>query len=192
MTTNAQVVPFSFQSHAIRTVVIDGNPWFICTDVAEALDYRDAHNAARCLDDDEKDTQIVSTPSGDQSLTIISESGLYALVLRSRKPEARKFAKWVTAEVLPAIRKTGSYTSPQVGAGETAKPNDSFVFRLKALSMSLTIERQLVNHFMAGGDEGARWLLDFTHDGKPYISEVPKDAHVRSCASSRTTSRPLT
>lgn len=100
---------FSFYEHQVRTVVIDDGVWFVCTDVAEALGYRNAPDASRHLDDDEKGTHILRTPGGDQKLTIINESGLYALVLRSRKPEARKFAKWVTAEVLPTIRKTGAY-----------------------------------------------------------------------------------
>lgn len=105
----AEVSPFNFGEHPVRVVVREGEPWFVCSDVAETLGYRDSHNAARHLDADEKGTQIVSTPGGDQKLTIINESGLYALVLRSRKPEARKFAKWVTSEVLPQIRKTGAY-----------------------------------------------------------------------------------
>ena len=109
----AQVTPFTFGTHAVRVIDRDGSPWFICTDVAEALGYRNAPDASRHLDDDEKGTQIVRTLGGAQKLTIINESGLYALVLRSRKPEARKFAKWVTSEVLPAIRKTGQYTAPQ-------------------------------------------------------------------------------
>ena len=108
----AQVLPFSFKEKTIRTVLIDGEPWFVAVDVAVALGYRNAPDAARHLDDDEKGTQIVRTPGGSQKVTVINESGLYALVLRSRKPDARKFAKWVTGEVLPSIRKTGSYMAP--------------------------------------------------------------------------------
>ncbi|UOK17169.1 antirepressor [Bordetella phage vB_BaM-IFTN3] len=96
----------------------DGEPWFVCTDVASALGYLTAKDAARHLDDDEKGRHIVPTPGGDQNVTIINESGLYALVLRSRKPEARKFAKWVTSEVLPTIRKTGSYGTPRIDPAE--------------------------------------------------------------------------
>lgn len=115
MTTSANSVsPFNFGTHAVRVVMQDGAPWFICADVAQVLGYRDASNAGRVLDDDEKGAHNVSTPGGDQKLTIINESGLYALVLRSRKPEARKFAKWVTSEVLPAIRKTGGYELPNL------------------------------------------------------------------------------
>jgi prophage antirepressor-like protein len=108
---NATTTPavFQFNTHQVRTVVKDGEPWFIASDVCATLGYRDAATGARCLDDDEKGTHNVCTLGGEQKLTVISESGLYALVLRSRKPEARKFAKWVTSEVLPAIRKTGKF-----------------------------------------------------------------------------------
>lgn len=110
--TATAITPFNFNNSEIRLIVRAGEPWFITADVARVLGYRDASNAGRVLDDDEKGTHIVSTPGGDQKVTVINESGLYALVLRSRKPEARKFAKWVTAEVLPSIRKTGKYERP--------------------------------------------------------------------------------
>ena len=108
----ADITPFNFGAHTVRVVTHNNQYWFVATDVAATLGYRNAPDASRHLDEDEKGTQIVRTPGGDQQLTIISESGLYALVLRSRKPEARKFAKWVTSEVLPSIRKTGSYGQP--------------------------------------------------------------------------------
>lgn len=101
---------FSFGDHEVRVVVRDGEPWFVASDVCGALDYKNTSKAiGDHLDDDEKGLTTGYTLGGDQKLTVISESGLYALVLRSRKPEARKFAKWVTSEVLPAIRKTGQY-----------------------------------------------------------------------------------
>lgn len=116
-----QLSVFNFNTSNVRAVVVNNEPWFVCSDVAEALGYRDSHNAARCLDDDEKGTHNLSTPGGSQQVTIINESGLYALVLRSRKPEARKFAKWVTSEVLPAIRKTGAYATVTVNAEKEQK-----------------------------------------------------------------------
>ena len=100
---------FSFDTHSVRTVLIDDQPWFVAADVSEALEYRDAANMVRNLDEDERGTQIVSTPSGDQEMIVINESGMYSAVLKSRKPSAKRFKKWVTAEVLPAIRKTGRY-----------------------------------------------------------------------------------
>lgn len=93
----------------IRVLEKDGQPWFVGRDVASILDYRTANDMTRILEDDEKDTQIVRTPGGEQAVVIINESGLYSAVLRSRKDEAKKFKKWVTGEVLPSIRKHGAY-----------------------------------------------------------------------------------
>jgi Rha family phage regulatory protein len=107
-----ELISYTFKSTEIRTTIIDDKPWFVAADVATALEYRDAGNAVRILDDDEKGTHIVSTPSGNQDLTIINESGLYSLILRSRKPEAKAFKKFVTSEVLPAIRRQGYYATP--------------------------------------------------------------------------------
>lgn len=104
-----QPLLFSFDGLPLRTVKVKGEPWFVAADVATALEYRDAFNALRALDDDEKGTQNVSTPGGPQRLTLVNESGLYALIFASRKPEARRFRRWVTGEVLPSIRKTGAY-----------------------------------------------------------------------------------
>lgn len=101
---------FQFQDSPVRTILRDGEPWFVAVDVCKALDYKNSRDAvATHLDPDEKGVANGDTLGGSQSLSIINESGLYALVLRSRKPEARKFAKWVTSEVLPTIRKTGGY-----------------------------------------------------------------------------------
>lgn len=107
----ANVSEYSFKGHPVRIVMRDGEPWFVCTDVAEALGYATAKDAARNLSAQHKGGQIVPTPGGNQELTVISEGGLYRLVLRSRKPEAVAFCDWVTDEVLPSIRKTGSYNA---------------------------------------------------------------------------------
>lgn len=105
-----QVTPFNFDQYQIRTMQDDGGEvWFVAQDVCEALEHSDTSMAVRRLDDDEKGTSIVCTPSGEQQMLTISESGLYSLVLTSRKPEAKRFKKWVTSEVLPSIRKTGGY-----------------------------------------------------------------------------------
>lgn len=96
----------------LRGFLRDGEPWFVAGDVSTALDYSEAKDMTRNLDDDEKGRQIVPTLGGDQEMTVINESGLYSAILKSRKPEAKAFKKWVTSEVLPSIRKTGSYTAP--------------------------------------------------------------------------------
>ncbi|MNJ29829.1 hypothetical protein D3C77_244110 [compost metagenome] len=106
---STNVIPFNFGKQEVRTLLADGEPWFVATDIAAALQYRDSFNMCRNLDDDEKGTQIVSTLGGAQEMLAINESGLYSAILRSRKPEAKRFKKWVTSEVLPAIRKHGVY-----------------------------------------------------------------------------------
>ena len=107
--TSAVALTFQFPAYQLRTVMRDGEPWFIAADVCEALDIGNNRQAVTRLDDDEKGVTTTDTPSGEQQMTIINESGLYSLILTSRKPEAKKFKKWVTSEVLPAIRKTGRY-----------------------------------------------------------------------------------
>jgi prophage antirepressor-like protein len=91
--------------------MIDGEPWFVAKDVCDVLDIADPHASLRSLEDSEKGRYSMPTLGGDQSVAIISESGMYALVLHSRKPQAKPFRLWVTGEVLPAIRKTGTYIS---------------------------------------------------------------------------------
>lgn len=103
------LIPFEYGGHQIRVFVIDGEPWFALADVAAVLGYRDTHNASRILREIEKGTHSVSTPGGDQQISIVSEPGLYRLIMRSRRPAAEPFQDWVVAEVLPAIRKTGGY-----------------------------------------------------------------------------------
>lgn len=124
---NSNVVSFDFRAknpsaragqpvettHKIRVVTLGDDYWFAATDVAEVLGYRDATAMVRILDGDEKGTHILCTLGGDQKLVIISETGLYTAIIRSRKPEAVPFKRWVTKEVLPSLRKTGSYTLPE-------------------------------------------------------------------------------
>lgn len=94
----------------IRTVLRQGEPWFVAADVCKVLDVDPT--ATRRLDDDEKDTlRLTQGTSGNPNVTIVNEPGLYALVLGSRKPEAKAFKRWITHEVIPSIRKTGSYSA---------------------------------------------------------------------------------
>lgn len=106
-----QLSVFNFRSTEVRTIVIDDNVWFVASDIAKALNYAEAKDMTRVIDEDEQGRHIVPTPSGDQEMIVINESGMYHAVLKSRKPEAKPFRKWVTSEVLPAIRKTGSYSA---------------------------------------------------------------------------------
>ena len=104
---------FTYEQQEIRTILRNGEPWWVARDVRKALKHSDVSMALSRLDDDEKGTSIVCTPGGNQSILVVSESGLYHLILTSRKPEAKTFRRWVTGEVLPAIRKTGSYSTQQ-------------------------------------------------------------------------------
>lgn len=100
---------FSFTTGAVRVVLRDDEPWFVAADVCAALGIARTDDGVGRLDDDEKGTASIRTPGGAQEMTVVNESGLYSLVLGSRKPEAKPFKKWVTSEVLPAIRKSGRY-----------------------------------------------------------------------------------
>lgn len=108
-TVMSEVSIVKFNTNAIRIIMKDNEPWFIASEVCVALDIRNYRDAVSTLDADEKGVGITDTLGGQQKVTIINESGLYALILRSRKPVAKKFRKWVTVEVLPSIRKTGQY-----------------------------------------------------------------------------------
>lgn len=111
---------FTFKTNEVRTVEKDGLIWFVASDIAKALNYADAAQMTRILDGDEKGMHTVQTLGGSQELLVVNESGMYHAVLKSRKPEAKPFRKWVTSEVLPTIRKTGSYSAPYtVNPGDT-------------------------------------------------------------------------
>ncbi len=99
----------------VRLVLINGEPWIVGKDVAEALGYERTADAIRThVDDEDKGVGEIQTPGGTQKMTIINESGMYALIFGSKLPSARRFKHWVTSEVLPAIRKTGGYIHPNV------------------------------------------------------------------------------
>ena len=104
------ITAFTYGTRRVRTAVgADGEPRFIAADVAAVLGYRMASDMTRRLDDDEKGTREVRTPGGPQAMTVISEAGLYTAILGSRTTAAQAFKRWVTHEVLPEIRRTGSY-----------------------------------------------------------------------------------
>ncbi len=104
-----QLISYQFDDAPVRIVMIADEPWFVCNDLCSALSLRNPRDALGKLDSDEKGVGLTDTLGGQQELNIVSESGMYALILRSRKPEARRFRKWITSEVLPTIRRTGAY-----------------------------------------------------------------------------------
>ncbi len=112
MTTD--LIQHAFHGQAVRTITDEhGDPWFVATDVAKILGYAAAKDMTRRLDDDEKGGRSVPTPGGVQSVTVISEAGLYSSILGSRVEGAKAFKRWVTHELLPEVRRTGSYSLPK-------------------------------------------------------------------------------
>ena len=108
--TDKSIQVFSYKNKEVRTTEIDGETWWVAKDVCDILGI--TVEATRRLEDDEKGLKKIQTPSGMQDMTVINESGLYTLLMRSNKEEAKPFRRWVTHEILPSIRKTGSYSLP--------------------------------------------------------------------------------
>lgn len=131
----AQILPFDFHDHKIRTVTIDSSIYFTATDVCKVLGLSDAGTALRKLDDDEKQKapRKIYGVEGGSDVWIINESGLYALIMRSTKPEAKTFRKWVTNEVLPRLRKSGTYSVTNYTLEQSGQlamfPQDTTVLR---------------------------------------------------------------
>lgn len=116
MSNQTQLSTFNFESNSIRTLAINNEPWFVAKDVCDAIGLTNSRMSLIALDEDEKGVSLIYTPSGQQEVNIISESGMYTLILRCRDAVKKgsiphRFRKWVTAEVLPTIRKTGKYES---------------------------------------------------------------------------------
>ena len=107
----------------VRTVTLNGAPWFVAADVCRALDIANSRDAVKRLDDDERGVVSTDTLGGVQEMTVVNESGLYSLVLGSRKPEAKQFKRWITHEVIPTIRKTGGYVNNDELFVRTYLPN---------------------------------------------------------------------
>lgn len=101
---------FQFDNNQVRIITLNNEPWFVAKDLCQVLGISKHRDAVSRLDDDERESFKLDTLGGKQDMVIVSESGMYALVLTSRKPEAKVFRKWITSDVLPTIRKTGTYT----------------------------------------------------------------------------------
>ena len=154
------IVPFQFDTHEIRVVVIDGEPWFVAKDVCNVLEIVNNRDALSRLKDYEKDFHSVETRGGNQDMAIISKSGLYRLVLTSRKPQAEPFQDWVF-DVLKQIRKTGSYSVHS--QTQTTRP------QLPAHKLAVEIAESIVkiqNNLSDNNPRLAQFLIDLA------ISEV--------------------
>lgn len=122
--TNYVTKELLFNDQQVRTVVRDGEPWFVGKDVADILGYSDTAQAVRKrIDDEDKGVVEMTTPGGKQNMIVINESGLYSLILSSKLPTAKAFKRWVTFEVLPTIRKHGAYMDTDIIEKSLADPD---------------------------------------------------------------------
>lgn len=142
---------FQYQDQPVRTVQRDGEPWFVLKDVCAVLGLGTPARVAERLEEDEvSSTHLTDSLGRQQDMTIINESGLYNVILRSDKPEARPFRKWVTSEVLPSIRKTGGYISGQDSLSPEELMAKALMVAQKTLAerdariSALTVENQIL------------------------------------------------
>lgn len=174
----------------IRTIDQNGEPWFVGKDVATALGYKDTVNAIKShVDEQDKRGWQITTPSGEQRATIINESGLYSLCFSSKLEGAVKFKRWVTSEVLPQIRKTGSYMLPkmtkemqaiflldnrtaQLDQRVTALENNSVIDYGQQQTLKNAVNRRVVTEILGGKDSPA---YEDTHVRGMVYCELNKD-----------------
>lgn len=152
----AEIQVFTYQHREVRTVELNGEPWFVLKDVCEVLGIGTPAKVAERLDEDEKGMSQIHTPGGLQNVSIISESGLYNVILRSDKPEAKPFRKWVTGTVLPSIRRHGAYMTPETLQAAILSPDTMIQIcqqlkaeqdknaTLTAANSQLTVEKQIL------------------------------------------------
>ncbi|MFV0600225.1 MAG: Bro-N domain-containing protein [Brachymonas sp.] len=172
---------FNFDHLPVRTVNRDGEIWFVAADVCAALELANPRQVVSRLDDDEKGVLTVDTLGGPQEVVVISESGLYSLILTSRKEEAKRFKRWITHEVLPAIRKTGGY-----GSQDTERLKLAFALASEVANQAA---RTVFDSVMAGDDgwKHDRWMFSLTYDRDnkptvPWAKAIDRDAMVVSLA----------
>ena len=146
-----------YKEYPVRIVERDGNPWFVANDVCKILALANPRSSMALLDPDEKGVHTVDTPSGEQEMTVVSEAGLYSLILRSRKAEAKTFKRWVTHEVLPSIRKTGAYVAPNLSMEQisaVARKLGEMANRLITENAGLREKIEFLEQFIPKGELG--------------------------------------
>ena len=171
----SNITPFIFDAQPIRVIERSGDPWFVAADCAHALEYASAKDFVRGLDPEDRDRHIVPTPSGDQEMTIVSEGGLYTALVRARTERAKPFRRWVTHEVLPAIRRTGIYAvdpQPQLSGKE--------LLAAAVLEAAETIRQheatiaQQAKELEAAAPKARTWDLIVSGDGSYTITDAAK------------------
>lgn len=169
-----KVFTFNESNQPIRVEVVNGEPWFVGKDVCQILGFSKYRDVLSNLDEDERMSILVDTLGGQQKMSAVNESGLYALIFQSRKPEARKFRKWVTSEVLPSIRKTGRYelrpaASRRMSRGEGVRADMLDLLWLigeslekgdqAQIALELGVSRVAVNRTLNGYNRSSRILM---------------------------------
>ncbi len=156
MSEKQALIKQDLQGNNIRIHIDEnGNPWFLAKDVCHALDISNSRDAVSKLDDDEKGVFSTDTLGGSQDMSHVNEQGLYELIFNSRKPEAKKFKKWVKTEVLPEIRKTGSYQNPNIIQIDPSKNQPELLQLAADLSKKLKAQEPFVmiaNEFLTVTD----------------------------------------
>ena len=159
----------------IRTLTIDGEPWFVAADVCKALELGNPSMTVERLDADEKGISSIDTLGGKQCMAIINEPGLYSVILRSRKPEAKAFKRWITHEVIPVIRKHGGYMTKSLLEQVLENPNLIYEFARRMLAEQQKNER----------------LKQELDRAKPKADYYDAFIHPESCTNIRATAKEL-
>ena len=151
MSNELQVFKYT-EAHQIRTTVIDGEPWFVAKDLGEVLGFSNIRVEVSRLDDDERGGSRIVTPSnsGYSDISVISEPGLYKLIMRSNKPEAKQFTRWVTHDVLPSIHRSGMYLTDKAAEAYLNNPEEfaSMAARCSALERKVeAMEKKLEERY---------------------------------------------
>ena len=150
--TAMQVFTWNESNVQIRSKIINGNPWLVAKDLCDYLELKDVSMSLQRLDDDEKLTQKIFVSGQERSMWLVNESGTYALILRSNKPKAREFRKWITNDVLPTLRKTGRYELKPQKRGVVRRT------RGEGVNVELTNLLWLIGESLEQGDQSAMAL----------------------------------
>lgn len=170
---SSEIVPFHFPAtgQPVRAVTVDGQPWIFAADVCAVLDIANVGNALARLDADEKGSiRLTDGTSGNPNRAIVSEAGFYSLVIRSDKPEAKTFRRWVTHEVLPALRRTGTYSvAPVLG-----DPLDELERQMQMTAQAIAIAKAERERADALEPDAARARRTLDADGLVLVGTVAK------------------
>lgn len=147
----------------VRSLLLDGEPWFVASDVCRALDIRNSRDAFSRLEDDEKGVGLTDTPGGKQKVTIVNEPGLYSLIMGSRKPEARAFKHWITHEVIPSIRKHGAYMTDSLM--DQVMQNPQMIYKMAEKLLTEHNRAEQLNKELQAAKPKAAYFDAFVHPG---------------------------